>query len=156
MLTKQEQDFLVKCVEAARSANHVWPEMAACEAALESAWGKSKLAIEGNNLFGQKQSTDPIYETISISTREYLHGQWVNVPANWVKFPTLQASFESRMSLLAKLTPHYPHYASALISKTPEDYVTQVSLSWSTDPQRAAKVITIFTQHQDVLHATTA
>ncbi len=32
-----ETEFLAKACAAARAAGHVWPEFAACEAALESA-----------------------------------------------------------------------------------------------------------------------
>jgi hypothetical protein len=50
---------------------------------------------------------------------------------------------------LAKLT------LSALAAKTPEEYVTQVSMSWSTDPQRAAKCIETYRAHMDVFPQTT-
>src|ERR1700761_5944697 len=76
-----EAEFLAKAVAAAKAAGHVWPEYAACEAALESAWGGSELAVQANNLFGQKQAHLPLAgtETLTLPTREYLHGAWVTV-----------------------------------------------------------------------------
>ena len=72
-----QDDFLSRAFEAARGAGHVFPEFAACEAALESAWGTSRLALEANNLFGQKQSHPPLGESLNVPTKEYLHGAWV-------------------------------------------------------------------------------
>ncbi|HZU08351.1 MAG TPA: glucosaminidase domain-containing protein, partial [Pseudacidobacterium sp.] len=58
-MTMQET-FLQKAYQAAAAAGHIFPEYAACEAALESGWGLSHLATEANNLFGQKQAHPPL------------------------------------------------------------------------------------------------
>ncbi len=144
-----EAEFLAKAVFAAHGAGHVWPDFAACEAALESAWGGSELAVQANNLFGQKQSHPPRAgtRTLILPTREFLHDAWVTVQAEWVKFPDWDASFAGRMRLLEDLAGRYPHYAEALAATTGEAYVTAVSKSWSTDPQRAAKVLAVHRQH---------
>lgn len=144
-----EAEFLAKACAAARVAGHVWPDFAACEAALESAWGGSALAVQANNLFGQKQAHPPLAgtETIEMPTREFIRDAWVTVPAQWVKFADWNACFAERMRLLEALAGKYPHYAEALIAKTGEAYVTAVSKSWSTDPERAAKVLAVHRQH---------
>jgi flagellum-specific peptidoglycan hydrolase FlgJ len=142
-----ETDFLMKAKDAAQAAGHVWPEFAACEAALESAWGSSELAVQANNLFGQKQSHLAVGETLTLPTREFLHDAWVTVQAQWVRFADWNASFAARMRLLHTLSSTYPHYAEALASTTGEAYVTAVSKSWSTDPARAAKVLSIHREH---------
>jgi len=146
-------DFLYKAFLAANDGGHIFPEHAACEAALESGWGQSKLAIEGNNLFGQKQSHPPIKgtQTLALPTEEYLKKQWVTVPANWVKFSRWGDCFRARMELLERLSDGYPHYAAALAATTGEDFTREVSVSWSTDPQRAAKVVAIHSAHQATL-----
>ena len=156
MLTPQQQQFLAATAKAAAAGNHVFPEMAACEAALESAWGSSELARQANNLFGCKQHQHPIYGTISIPTREFLNARWLTVDANWVKYPDLATCFADRMTTLRNLSGMYPHYAQALGAETPEDYVTQVSMSWSTDPDRAANCIEIYHAHKDILDAALA
>ena len=150
-----QSDFLLSAYNAAVEAKHIFPEFAACEAALESAWGHSQLTLQANNLFGQKQSHPPLdgTDTLAMPTREYLHGSWVTVLANWVEFPNWVGSFSARMQLLQRLGPNYPHYAAALLSSNGEQFVTQVSLSWSTDPQRAGKVLSIYDAHKDVFSA---
>jgi len=146
-MTKAE--FLAKTCAAARAAGHVWPEYAACEAALESAWGASKLAVEGNNFFGQKQAHPPVAgtETLELDTREFLHGAWVTVTARWVKFADWHGSFAERMRVLRGLSAAYPHYAAALAAKTGEEFVREVSKSWSTDPARAEKVLAVWREN---------
>ena len=142
------KDFLEKALALAQLSGHIWPEYAAAEAALESAWGNSKLCREGNNLFGQKQSAQhPIYETLEIPTEEYLNGKWGLVVAHWVSFPTWKESFIERMNLLRRLAPQYPGYADALVATTGEDFVIAVSRNWSTDPLRGQKVLTIHKAH---------
>lgn len=148
-----QAEFLTRAVAAARLAGHVYPEMAACEAALESAWGRSRLAREANNLFGQKQDrgrTEGI-GTLKLPTREYLHGQWVTEEADWVKFPDWTASFAGRMEILRALSSEFPDYARALQAQTPEQFVQWVSQRWSTDPARAQKVLSIYREHQALL-----
>ncbi len=144
-----QDEFLVKARAAAGAAGHVWPEYAACEAALESGWGGSKLATEANNLFGQKQSHPPLEgsKTLGLPTREFLHGTWMTVAANWVEFADWAACFHARMTLLDRLSGAYPHYASALAAKSGEEYVVEVSKSWSTDPDRAGKVLAVHDVH---------
>lgn len=145
-----QQEFLTKAVAAARAAGHIYPEYAACEAALESAWGLSRLAVEANNLFGQKQSHPPLdrTETLSLPTREFLHGAWVVVQAAWVRFPDWTACFRERMTLLRRLEAAWPHYRAALAATTGEQFITEVSHTWSTDPARAGKVLALFDAHQ--------
>jgi len=149
-VAQMQQEFLKKAYESALSAGHIFPEIAACEAAIESAWGQSKLAREANNLFGQKQSHPALAGsgTLSLPTQEFLHNQWVNVEANWVRFASWHDCFAARMALLKRLSRAYPHYAAALAARSGEDFATQVSKSWSTDPERAAKVLAIHAQHR--------
>lgn len=144
--------FLKKAVDAAKAAGHIFPEYAACEAALESGWGMSRLAEEANNLFGQKQAHPALAgtRTITLPTREYLRGAWATVEASWVMFADWQSAFGERMRLLESLRHAYPHYAAALAAKTGEEFISEVSKSWSTDPQRAGKVLSIYDAHRSV------
>jgi flagellum-specific peptidoglycan hydrolase FlgJ len=145
-----QDDFLTRAAAAARASGHLFPEFAACEAALESGWGMSHLAVEANNLFGQKQAHPPLQgtDTISMPTREFLHGAWVVVQANWVRFPDWAACFRERMALLRSLSEAYPHYKVALGAATGELFITEVSKTWSTDPDRAGKVLSVFDVHR--------
>jgi len=145
-----QDDFLRKAAASASAAGHPFPEYAACEAALESAWGQSGLATRANNLFGQKQSRPPLEGTgtLSLPTKEFLGGNWVTVNANWVLFTDWSMCFQARMRLLQGASRKYPHYAAALAATTGEDFVREVSQTWSTDPARATKVLSIYAAHQ--------
>jgi flagellum-specific peptidoglycan hydrolase FlgJ len=149
MSTTLQDSFLRQASAAARAAGHIFPDYAACEAALESTWGQSRLAREANNLFGQKQSGAALSETqtLSLPTQEFLHGRWVTVTAHWVRFTDQAACFRARMALLARLQHSYPAYGRALVAASGEVFVEEVSRAWSTDPQRAAKVLAIHRQH---------
>ncbi len=141
------QEFLERATAAARAADHIFPEHAACEAALESAWGSATLALRANNLFGQKQAHPPRGASLALPTREFLHGEWTTVNAEWMIFDDWQSCFAERMALLRELERAYPHYGAALAARNGEQFVEEVSKSWSTDPQRAAKVMSVFRKH---------
>lgn len=146
MLPPQET-FLRRAWQAAVNAHHIWPEMAACEAALESGYGHSQLATQDNNLFGMKLHAHPDHPDwgeVSLPTREYLGGKWISCNSNWLRYPDWKACFEDRMATLNRLAPRFPHYQAALDATSGDDYVQAVSLTWSTDPNRAGKVIAIF------------
>lgn len=150
-----QAQFLLHAAAAAHRAGHLFPDYAACEAALESGWGRSALAAEGNNLFGQKQAHPPLAgtETLLLPTREFLHGAWVEISAAWVKFADLEACFRERMALLRSLAGAWPNYRNALAAATGEQFIADVSRSWSTDPTRAAKVLAIYREHRALFAA---
>jgi flagellum-specific peptidoglycan hydrolase FlgJ len=139
-----EEQFLRKAWQAAVNAHHIFPEMAACEAALESGYGRSQLAVQDRNLFGMKQHQHPIYGTVSLPTREFLSGEWLTLNSNWIVYPDWQSCFADRMATLRRLAKIYSHYRAALAAPDKESYITQVSLTWSTDPKRAEKVLAIY------------
>jgi flagellum-specific peptidoglycan hydrolase FlgJ len=143
----QKKQFLDKAKQQAESAGHIFPQMAACEAALESGYGTSGLAIQGCNLFGTKQHQHPLYDTVFLHTKEFLNGTWVVVSSAWVKYPDYAACFTDRMNTLQRLRTEYPHYAAALAAQDPTTYINEVSRTWSTDPNRAAKVLAIYNEY---------
>ncbi|HEY3989477.1 MAG TPA: glucosaminidase domain-containing protein [Acidobacteriaceae bacterium] len=149
MTTTPQDAFLRNASAAAGAAGHIFPDYAACEAALESTWGRSRLAREANNLFGQKQSLDAIdgAGAIALPTQEFLHGRWVTVTAHWARFADQAACFRARMALLRRLEHDYSAYARALAATTGEVFIEAVSRAWSTDPERAQKVLAIHRQH---------
>ena len=146
-VTPEQRLFLDNCASAAKRANHPFPDMAACEAALESRWGMSGLAKEANNLFGMKQHQHPVYGTLLLPTKEFIHDHWIETQAAWVKYPTLDDCFADRLDTLMRLAHVYPAYQAALQAQTPEEFVTEVSKTWSTDRERATKVILIYRQY---------
>lgn len=143
-MTQQQKEFLSNITDEARKSGHVFPEMAACEAALESGWGKSLLAIQDRNLFGTKQHRHPIYGTHVLPTREFEGGEWITINSSWISYPDAADCFRDRMATLLRLASVFPHYAAALDAKDAETYIREVSATWSTDPGRADKVLGIY------------
>lgn len=143
-MTKQE--FFKKALPAARAAGHPWPEYAVCEAALESAWGASKLARLANNLFGQKDGKED-YPNLVLPTwenKDLDHDGVVESDervklreVSWPIFPDWETCFRERVKLLQRVKV----YRAALDAKTGEDFIRLVSKFWATDPKRADKVL---------------
>lgn len=151
MTPEQMASFLRRACDAADLAGHIWPQYAACEAALESAWGTSQLYLKGNNIFGEKQSlSSPRFGTLDLPTHEWLRGEMIQVMAHWISYPDLAASFSDRMETLRRLAPVFPEYASALGAPDGETFILDVSKKWSTDPQRGQKVLAIHFAHKGV------
>jgi flagellum-specific peptidoglycan hydrolase FlgJ len=140
---KQKQ-FIRDAAVAAAKSGHTFALMAACEAALESAYGTSVLAVTDRNLFGTKQHRSAIYGTHVLPTREFENGEWITTQAAWVTYPDWASCFADRMATLNRLSSVFPHYAAALAATDAETYVREVSKTWSTDPKRAEKVIAIY------------
>jgi flagellum-specific peptidoglycan hydrolase FlgJ len=155
-MTESQKQFLDKAAAAAHQANHLFARMAACEAALESGYGLSGLASEDNNLFGMKQHSHPAYQTVSLPTKEFEKGEWVEVSADWVKYPDWASCFADRVNTLERLSEardpqtgnlEYPHYFAALRAMDVDTYIREVSASWSTDPTRADKCLAIYSEY---------
>jgi flagellum-specific peptidoglycan hydrolase FlgJ len=143
-MTSDQKLFLEEAAAAALKAAHVFPQMAACEAALESDYGRSVLAVQDRNLFGMKQHIHHIWGTHVLPTREFEHGTWITTEASWVSYPDWASCFADRMATLNRLASIFPNYWAALDAKDAETYVTDVSKTWASDPNRAEKCINIF------------
>jgi flagellum-specific peptidoglycan hydrolase FlgJ len=142
-----QRNFLDRAMAEAIKATHPFASMAACEAALESSWGNSELAREAFNLFGMKQHAHAIYGTLNLPTREFEKGEWIETTAHWVKYPDWRSCFADRLATLQRLSNAYPHYKAALAAPDSETYITEVSKTWSTDPDRARKVLSIYQEY---------
>lgn len=169
------ETFLVQMRDNAATAGHLFPEIAACEAALETAWGTSMGYSKGWNVFGNKQRAKPVYQTLSLSTWESRNGQRVNIIANFIRFPDVATAFKFRMETLQQ---YVGIYGEALKAKTGEQFVRSVSAQWeqvqdapdpaaftyqfsdgvfkfvkprwATDEARAVKVMQIYHAHKSV------
>lgn len=143
-MNQEQKEWLDSIAAAAQRAKHIFPSMAACEAALESNYGESKLAREANNLFGMKAHRHNVYGVEKLPTREFEKGEWITISAEWEKYETIEQCFSDRMETLRRLQDIYPNYRAAILAKSPEDYTFAVSKTWSTDPNRAHKVLGIY------------
>ena len=61
----------------------VLPSITLAQGIIESAWGKSGLTVQGNNLFGIKADISWIGPVIEMNTQEFVNGQYITVVARW-------------------------------------------------------------------------
>jgi flagellum-specific peptidoglycan hydrolase FlgJ len=153
--TPQQLAALAKVYAAAVQSCCLFPEAQACEAMVETSWMTTVLGYVDHNLFGTKQHEHPIYGTVNLPTKEFINSNWIVVNAAFVLYPDFASCFADRMATLNRLAPEYPHYAAALAATTPEEFLTQVSLTWSTGPTRGEQCIEILHAHQDILQKET-
>jgi flagellum-specific peptidoglycan hydrolase FlgJ len=141
------QDFINLIGPAAQvsaSATGVPASFTVAEAALESAWGESLLARDGKNLFGVKADAAWQGDVLTLNTREFLHGDWVVVPARWRKYGDWQGCMDDHAAFLHQNERYAPCFECA----TGEAFATAVAQAgYATDPDYAAKIIAIIHQH---------
>ncbi|MBP1917168.1 hypothetical protein J2Z23_004153 [Lederbergia galactosidilyticus] len=116
----------------------ILPSVAAGQAALESAWGKSGLAVNYNNLFGIKGSYQG--NSAMLNTWEVYGGQRYDIKAGFRAYPNWSTSILD-YGVFLTINPRY----KAAINVS--DYKKQITAihkaGYATDPQYANKVITI-------------
>ena len=116
----------------------VLPSVTAAQAILESGWGQSQLATQGNNLFGIKGSYQG--QSIYFPTQEWNGSQYITIQDAFRKYPNWSASVEDHGAFLVE-NPRY----SNLIGVT--DYRRVTSLlqqdGYATAPTYASSLISI-------------
>jgi flagellum-specific peptidoglycan hydrolase FlgJ len=144
-----KHEFFRRAIAAAMMAMHPFPEYAACEAALESAWGTSLIARKANNLFGQKEGfTTRDLPIIDVGTDEVVHGHVEHLShAQWPMFPDWKTCFKERLELLMRASV----YHDAMRALDGETFVREVSRHWATDPARAEKVLITYRVNRDLI-----
>lgn len=123
------------------------------QAALESGWGASKLAIRGNNLFGVKADRSWRGPHIDMDTGEYLGGKWVKIPARWRAYATWAECVLDRAGFFRD----NPRYSKCWGEKTGKGWARAVAAAgYATDPDYAAKLVATITARKlevyDVKH----
>lgn len=115
------------------------------QAALESAWGSSKLTEKANNLFGIKADKSWKGPTVTMMTREHINGEWISVPATWRSYETWADCLLDH----ANFFHVNPRYAKAL--EYPHDSekfaIEAQKAGYATDPEYADKIINIIRGH---------
>jgi len=148
----RRDEFIRAASRAAQAARQrgapIVPEIAAAQAALESRYGRSKLARLANNLFGIKAGPSWAGPTLDLPTREFDPERgWIEVIARWRKYPDWVACFEDYGAIIARL-PWYRDAAEAarrgnavgvlegLLARPGEP-------GWATDPDYKGKVLAV-------------
>ena len=142
------QDFINAIKDDAVASavkTNVYASFSIADAALESAWGTSKLSVQGHNLFGVKADSSWTGDTISFRTREFLNKKWVFVNALWRKYPSWLGSFTDHAEFLRD----NKRYEKAFLADNVEEFTIAIAnAGYATDPIYASKIISIIKQHQ--------
>lgn len=101
----EEQEFIVQIADYAKVLQDkygILPSISIAQAILESDWGTSELSIKNNNYYGIKGGgTEP---TVTMTTKEFVDGEWIEVKADFRKYASWQESMEDHSELFAKGT----------------------------------------------------
>lgn len=122
------------------------PVIAAAQAALESNWGRSQLAVRANNIKGMKVSRDWQGKRIQLPTREQRpDGTIYETVADWKVYPSVQEAFRDYGALIERVYPQ-----SAAVAEVPLAFLeglTSGALKYATDLQYTSKVWSIVEQY---------
>jgi flagellum-specific peptidoglycan hydrolase FlgJ len=144
-------DFIVLAFNAAEeAAKHgapINPAIAAAQAALESNYGNSQLAIEGKNLFGIKAGKSWKGETVSFKTKEFDDAKGMyETSAAFRKYKTWAHCFEDYGHIIGRLS----WYKDAVAAKNdPVGFLLGLAAKpgkepgWATDPRYVEKVLIV-------------
>ncbi len=148
----RRKEFIARALEAAQKARAkgapIIPEITAAQAALESRYGRSKLARLANNLFGIKAGRSWSGPTFDLPTREFDPERgWITTTARWRRYASWEECFEDYGRIIARL----PWFADAAQAARRGDAVGFLEgiltkpgePGWATDPDYKDKVIAV-------------
>ena len=135
-MTKQQ--FLSAATAAAgqSSARSGFPAgVTVVQAALESAWGESRLAQKANNYFGIKARDGDAW--IAMPTTECINGEVRKTTARFARYASMAECFAARDRILLSA----PVYAEARShASEPIAFIHSLAKHWATDPAYAEKL----------------
>lgn len=150
-----KKDFLktiIRCAKNACKAGYiVAPAAVAAQAALESAFGESRLAKDANNLFGIKATKSWHGPVVEYETKEHKNGEWITITARFRKYD----SYQECVMDYAKIINRLPWYKDAVEAARLGDdmgfinglLASEKQPGWATDPEYAKKIMRIFNQY---------
>lgn len=137
------QDFIDQLVvpaQACQRASGIPASFTLAQAALESAWGASKLSRAALNLFGVKADRAWKGPTIWMDTAEVINGRRVIVKAPWRAYTTWLDCLTDRAAFFRK----NPRYAACFQQTTGAGWARAVAAAgYATDPDYAEKLIAV-------------
>jgi len=141
------QDFISQIAPAAIDSmkqTGIPASFTIAEAALESGWGNSILALGGYNLFGVKADRTWTGETIDMRTREFLNNTWTMILARWRKYSGWAESIADHAAFLRS----NPRYSDAFTASGGVEFAQRVAAAgYATDPVYAEKLKAIILAH---------
>jgi flagellar protein FlgJ len=137
------QDFLDQLAapaQACQRATGIPASFTLAQAALESAWGASRLSQRAFNLFGVKADRGWKGPAIWMDTAEVINGKRVMVSAPWRAYATWADCLTDRAAFFRK----NPRYAKCFEEHTGAGWARAIARAgYATDPDYAAKLIAV-------------
>lgn len=133
-------DEIIKAAQAGQRRYYVPAGVTIAQWALESAWG-SHMPAGSNNPFGIKWNGSGDY--VSSMTWEVVSGHDIRVEQRFAKFATMADAFEAHARLLATVSLYKPALDAWYLKHDLSGGVTLMAQHYATDPQYAAKVMSI-------------
>jgi len=130
--------------EAASRATGVPAELILAQAALETGWGRYRIAAadggDSHNLFGIKAGAAWRGDTTDVTTHEYIRGRRTRVTETFRVYDSAEAAFTD----YAQLIRGNPRYAAVLGAASPEQAARALQAGgYATDPAYADKLIAV-------------
>ena len=136
--------FISKIVPLARLSEqkHKIPaSVTIAQAILESAWGKSDLALRANNLFGIKGDYNG--QSVRKQTMEWRNGKFIRVSARFRKYPSFRKSIEDHSEFLLK-----KRYGKAFETTNADNFAKKIHRAgYATDPGYSDKLIRVMNDY---------
>jgi flagellum-specific peptidoglycan hydrolase FlgJ len=138
----KKPEFIEAATQAALLASRTSglpPGITVAQAALESAWGGSRLSRDANNYFGIK--AHGLHPWIELPTTEIHNGAAVRTRARFARYGSMHECFADRDLLILKNSRYQDARKGA---DRPEEFLRSLAASWATDPHYADKVLRVY------------
>lgn len=138
-------------VEAITRGTGIFPEIALSQAILESSAkyndgfyypAASRLALDGNNLYGIKATKSWKGDTITLPTTEVVNGKKVTVTATFRKYATIEDSFRDYVKFL-KENPRYKKAGVFTATTWQQQAAALQRAGYATDPNYSSLLIKV-------------
>ncbi len=124
----------------------VVPKAVAAQAAIESRWGESELAREGNNLFGVKAGQSWSGPVLELPTWEVVDGHRIETVARFRRYEGFEEAVQDYVSIIGRLD-WYRDAREAARYGDPYGYLYGLEgrgePGWATDPGYASKILAL-------------
>lgn len=141
------EDFILELVVPAKvvaGKTGIPVSFTIAQAALESAWGESKLAKAGKNLFGVKADKSWTGPVVLMPTREFIDGKWITIDAGWREYEDWQECLDDHSRFLM----NNKRYKVAFSHTDGPGFADEVARAgYATDPDYAKKIKQIISAH---------
>jgi flagellum-specific peptidoglycan hydrolase FlgJ len=135
--------------QASAKATGVPASITIAQAALESNWGKSLLAVDAKNFFGIKGKGPA--GSVKMPTLEWIDGKFVKVKADFRAYESLEQSIDdhARHIATARWKTGIPIYREAMKhTQAPRKFAAALEGVYATDPDYAEKLWRVMDQYE--------